>query len=327
MIWRRRPQILPTRKARGAFEGVLRLLEKIPLFREAMRPLQEVTESDIPLTLVIPLHPKDIWIAPYALKYALKNVGHPIEEVVVVSEPSAEVDRWVKEEGLRWVNENEVLDYGKEDLRARLPEHAHGRGGWIFQQLLKYSVDSYIDTEAFLILDADTLLLAPRVFKAGETVWMDYSHERNMLYLKSYRELLGQKAGFLVSFVCHHMFGERHILRALKDRIETHTGEPWDQAIIALAGSSMWSGKDKSTRPFNYFSEYETYGNYSQKFYEDVRARYFRNHAAKEYSPAQMTPDEYVATIPAFFQWASFHSYHGYDQPGGPDSAASADEE
>ena len=313
MLGRRRPQFLPTRKARGAVEGLLRLCEKVPLFREVLRPQQEVEESDVPLTLVMPLHEKDFWIVPYALSHAKKNVRHPITEIVVVSAASERIEKWAREQGLRWIDEDTVLPLKREEVGERMPAHAGTRKNWIFQQLIKLSMDELVSTEAFLIIDADTLLLAPRVFKKGETIWMDYSHERNLLYLKGYRELLGLRASLFISYVCHHMFCEKRILKELKEKITEHTGERWDEAIIALADSSMWSEREKTTFPFNYFSEYETYGNFSLRFYDDVRTRYFRNHAAKEYSPQRMTPEEYVATLPGFFQWASFHSYHDYE--------------
>ena len=309
---KRSPQVFPTRKARGLFETSLRLLERVPLIRDMTASQQEVSWSDVPLSIVIPLHPKDFWIASYAVKYARRNVRHPVEEVIVISRRSDLILDWVKKEGLRWVDEDSVLRFSKNEVEAQLPEHASLRSSWIFQQLLKFSVDDIVKTDAFLILDADTLLLAPRVFKKDETIWMDYSHERNMLYLKSYNYLLGEKASVFISFVCHHMFAEKQILQALKKKIESQTGKLWDQAIINLASLDLWALKEKETRPFNYFSEYETYGNFAQGWYSDVRTRYFRNHAAKEYDPNGASPDEYVAALPKFFRWASFHSYHGY---------------
>lgn len=307
------PQLLPTERARGLFEGSLRFLEKIPGVKCLLRPRQSVKRSEVPISLVIPLHPKDIWVAPTCLEFARKNLSHPITEVVIVSKDAPEIQAWVKKEGLRWVDEGKVLSGIEKPSQISLPEQAAGLESWVFQQLIKLAADNFVESECFLILDSDTLLLAPRVFKSKDELWLDYSHERNLLYLKGYEALLGSRAGSLVSFVCHHMFGEKKILGELKSAIESKTGQDWSQAILNLVSSEVWTEKEKLIRPFNFFSEYETYGNYCKNHYRRVKVRYFRNHGAKEFRPSQMTPKEYVATLPTYFKWASFHSYYGYE--------------
>ena len=306
----RTPQILPTRKVRGLVESTMRFLERVPVLGRVLEVSVPEEDSDVPLTIMVPIHRKDLWIAPAAVRYALKNVRHPVEEVVVVSRDEESIRAWADADGLRWVNEETILNYTADDIAARLPKHAQDRSRWIFQQLIKFGVEKLIKTEAFLVIDSDTLLLAPKVFKNRETVWIDYSHERNLLYLKGYRELLGEKPGSWVSFVCHHMFAEKKVIDSLKARIEEHTGKKWDDAIVELASSEVWNEGEKEMRPFNYFSEFETYLNFARDFYPEVRTRYFRNHSARGFVPGEVDLDAYVAQLPRFFQWASFHSYH-----------------
>ena len=326
---RRRPQVLPTRYIRGFTHSALRLLDRLPLSDLVLRPKQSVESSEEPVTIVLPLHAKDMWIAPFALKFAKKNIRHPVKDILVISARDRSILEWTEQHQIRHVDENHVLGYRKAQVEECMPEHARGRGGWVFQQLLKFAADQYVETPGFLVLDSDTLLLQPWVFKSGQHLWVDFSHERNLLYLRSYRKLLGDSPVKALSLVCHHMFIEKEVLSALKQRIESKAGCRWDQAIIALADDPAWTPEDKKRQPFNYFSEYETYGNFACSLaHRSVRLSYFRNHSAKEYSPKSGSPEHYVKTLPKFFKWASFHSYYQYDfgpsqHAGGPNAEAS----
>ena len=271
------------------------------------------THSEVPVTLVMPLHPKDLWIAPFAIKYAQKNVYHPISETLIISAADDGINEWVSREGLTWVDENQILGYSKEEMKATLPERFHYRAGWIFQQLLKMGVVEQLQTEAFLVVDSDTLLLRPKVFLSDGLLRLGYSHERNLLYRKSYHELLGQKCPSLPSHVTHYMFGEKNIVLELRKEIEKGSGKKWDQTILELVDSSIWTEKERKIRPFNYFSEYETYANFSLSFYSRVKKSYFRSHAGKEFDPRVDTPEQYLKRLPRFFHWASFHSYYGFE--------------
>lgn len=313
MSKRKRPQILPTRAIRPLVEKILRWGDRIPSLAALIQGYIPKEHSEVPLTLVMPLHPKDLWIAPLAIKYAQKNVFHPIVETLVISAADEGIQEWVSRDGLTWVNENDVLGYSKEEVKVRLPERLHYRAGWIFQQLLKLGIVERLKTEAFLVIDSDTLLLQPKIFLSDGLLRLGYSHERNLLYRKSYRKLLGETCSSLPSHVTHYMFGERKIVQELRKAIENQSGKKWDQAIIEVADSSIWTEKEKKIRPFNYFSEYEAYANFSLAFYSRVKKNYFRSHAGKEFDPQVETPEQYLERLPRFFHWASFHSYYGFE--------------
>ena len=310
MARNRWPQLYPTQIFGRLLEKALRCLEQIPGVATWLAPRRHNERSEEELTLVMTLQPKDLWIAREAVGFAQKNVLHPIREILIMSPADAEVSSWAEAAGYRWVDEKEVATLSLQEVREALPPHAANRDTWIYQQLLKMAADTLVKTENYLILDADTLLLKPRVFKNGETRWLDYSHERNLLYLKSYRELLGRKARFWPSYVCHHLFVEKEHLTALKAELKVVTGLAWDRAIVAVAESGPWSPKEKGINPFNFFSEYELYNNWLLRQDGEFHFQYFRNYAARGYDPKTLQIEKLVESLPSFYQWASFHSYY-----------------
>ena len=269
-----------------------------------------VKASEVPVTILMPIHPKDLWIAGHSIDSLRKNLLHPIEEILIVSKKDPEIQDWCAAEDLKWIDESQIFDWTVERIGKALPDWARSRDGWLFQQLLKFSVNKFSTADSFLIVDADTLLLKKKTFHLDGKVRLDYSHERNLLYLQTYKELLGQKPSSWVSFVTHHVFMEKKVLQELKSEIEKYTGKPWEQAIIEMASSDIWSDAQKKVSPFNYFSEYETYGNFCKSYYEEVKSNYFWNYASKDFDPDVLSIEEYVAKLPSIYSWVSFHSYN-----------------
>lgn len=305
----KKPQLYPTRYLRSAFDVVLKVLDKVPLFRRGQGDSASL-RSEVPVSVLIPAHPKDIWIATYAVKYLRKNLLHPISEIVVVSPSDEVIEQFCQREGLTWLNENATLGLTIKEIEERFPERAKNRKGWMFQQLIKLSADHLCQEEHILVLDADTLLLQKKAFLAEGTLSLDYSHERNLLYLKAYRSLLGDAPSSWKSFVTHYMFMEKSLLLDMKEKIAAQTGKKWDEAILSLVSEEIWTEKDLSIRPFNFFSEYETYGNFAKQYHPSVRSHYFRNFSPRNFDPSSIDVDKFVAELPSFYQWASFHSYH-----------------
>ncbi len=266
--------------------------------------------SDVPVSLVIPLHPKDLAVAEHALRHARHHVCHPIEECLILAPPDDRARRFADRHECRFVDENEALGVSLPEVEERLARHGFPRSGWIYQQLLKLGCDQHLKTDHALILDADTLLLRPRVFFDGATLFQDLSHERNHLYRKAHRMLMGTRIRCPFSFVCHHMFLEKRILQSLRQTIEDRTAQSWWEAILALADPALWTETELRSLPFNFFSEYETYANFSLPFYQKVRFRYFMNHGARDFDPAMRNIPWYVKNLPSRYQWASFHSYY-----------------
>lgn len=274
-------------------------------------PHRDVVMSEIPLSIVVPLHEKDHEIARYVIRSARANVRHPIADVAVVSAPSREAIQLCRELKCRFVDETTVLDCSISHLRAELANNGYLRWQWVFQQLLKLSAPNYIETEALLVIDADTLLLKPRHFLRHGVLHQQFSHERNPAYFATAERLLGLRSRTQVSRVCHHMFAERSILQRMHADIERHTGLHWIEAILDNADPRHWTDSGLPTTPPNFFSEFETYGLYSRSFYDRIRRRYMFNYGAEEFVRGSDV-DNFVDQLPHIFKSASFHSYFEY---------------
>ena len=307
---RKRPQLYPTRHLRGFLESSLRELDRIP-FLNGKRKNEGDAPSDVAVSVLIPTHPKDLWIGRHAVAYLKKNLQHPISEILIVSPRDEKIREWCEQDDLKWVDENEVIDWSISKIEERLPDWAKNRKGWMFQQLIKLSADQCCREDHILVLDADTLLLYKKAFISNGKLSLDYSHERNLLYLKAYRHLLGEAPASWVSFVTHFMFMEKSVLKEMKEKISSHCGKEWDEAIVSLASEPIWSRKELAIYPFNFFSEYEIYGNYVKRHNRYIKSRYFRNYSPQNFDKETLDIEKLVADLPSFYHWVSFHSYNG----------------
>lgn len=294
------------RSIKALAHGTIQVLD--PLFR-LVSDGDDALSSPIPVTAVIPMHPKDLVVAGRCIAYLRKNLRHPLEEIVIVARDSKAMRDFAERHGCRFEDEDGVLGVNGEEVRRLLAPHGYTYWGWIFQQLLKLGADAISKSEHILIVDADTMLLRPKIFKLGNTLFQQFSHERNPLYLRSYRDLLDLEANSKLSYVCHYMFAEAKILQAFRRRIETVTGMNWVEAITSLAAPERWTEDELATDPFNFFSEYESYGNFCRAYYDEVKLGYFFNRGASDMHPENPDVDRYLQELPSIYCWASFHDY------------------
>ncbi len=271
--------------------------------------------SEIPLSVVIPTHPKDLDLAEICIQCLRKNLRHPLEGIYVVSPPSDEARSFCERVGekgdVHYINEKESYPFTHDEVKAEFARfQARTAPSWLFQQLLKLNCDAVTENEHVLILDADTMLLRPRIFFDGQTLFQDFSHENNPMYYMTHERLTGQRVRPLFSFVCHHMFAQRSILQALRARIEEQTGMGWWRAIIDAQRDEHWPGKYLNREgPFNYFSEYETYIHFALGRYEKVKKEYFFNFNAKDLELESQEIPEHLRTLCSYFKWASYHRH------------------
>ena len=298
----------------GAFHKSMQVLDRPARWMGVANLGRRHDESTCDLTLVFTMHPKDMDVAHTAVEYARRHVLHPIKECVIVAPDDGRVRSLCREQGCRFIDERDLLPITLKQINDRFDVYNLTRGNWIYQQLLKLAIDQAIDTECWLNIDSDTLLMRPRCFKRNNVRFQEFSHERNHLYLKSYEKLLGPTKFFPFSFVTHYMFGEKTILRALQRSIEDRTSRRWFEAILELGDPVHWSSEDLATTPFNYFSEYETYSTFSLSHYDKVKFSYFMNRGAADFAMGKDKVEDYAQSLPCLYKWASFHSYY-YPNP------------
>jgi len=252
--------------------------------------------STLPIDIFIPTIAKDLQILPYVVDYARKNIKHPISNFYIVAPDEEEIRAVAKSLNCIFVNERDVLGYGKEQT----PYFFDGKdaSGWLFQQLLKLNSYKVCKEEHILILDSDTLIINPKKFEHKGSYILDFSDEFHQPYFKTYKELLGLKHRMPVSFVCHHQLFKTKHLKALQETIEKVHIKPWDQAIIELADE----------KKIHYFSEYETYANFVlEKTNDTYIFEYWFNVALHRVKLSEI--DEVIASIKDKCKTVSFHSY------------------
>ncbi|BFT70070.1 DUF6492 family protein [Paenibacillus sp. P36] len=206
--------------------------------------------SSTQIDVLIPAIEKDLGTLPMVIDAVRKYVKHPIGEIIIVAPRKKRILDLCQRKGCRFVHEDTVLPITKKDIHYE--SKTWERSGWLYQQLLKLNGDTLCTSKYYLVIDADTVLIRPHVFKVGsKTVFYcrDWSQSE---YYKTYRKLMGRGRSSRRSFVTHYMLFERAKVAKLKSTIEAKHNRSWYSAIMA----SMNKSKQFA------FSEFETYGNF-----------------------------------------------------------------
>lgn len=257
------------------------------------------TRKREPIDVLIPAVEKDLSTLPYVINSVRKYVTHPIGQIYVVSPPSSRIKALCQQKRCKYINEHTVLPIRKKDIHYRTSRW--DRSGWLLQQLLKLSGDKICSRKHFLVIDADTVLIRPHLFRSKQkTIYYCRKWSRGE-YFRAYRRLLGNKATSPVSFVTHYMLFDKAKLIRLKRRIEERHRCSWYTAILKSVNRSSQFG----------FSEFETYGNYVNTAYPgsmiirpSLNKSLFTN--ASALTPAQ------IQKLSTRFRSLSFHKRRGY---------------
>jgi glycosyltransferase involved in cell wall biosynthesis len=260
-----------------------------------IKSLSSKTKIDI----LIPAIEKDLETLPYVIDAVRKQVKHPIGQIIIVAPKRSRIMELCRRKQCKFVDENSVLPITKKNI------HYHSakweRSGWLFQQLLKMSGDTLCTSEYFLVIDADTVLIRPHVFTAGEKTIFYCRNWSQPEYFKAYRRLLGKEAASRASFVTHYMLFNKTKLAQLKRVIASNHQTSWYSAILRKLDKSKQFG----------FSEFETYGNFLYSSNPSgVIVRKALNKSLHE-DIGQITQKR-VKALSKKFRSISFHKRKGY---------------
>ncbi|BBH23698.1 hypothetical protein Back11_50430 [Paenibacillus baekrokdamisoli] len=210
------------------------------------------------IDILIPAIEKDLGTLPYVIDSVRKQVKHPIGKFMIVSPDSKKIRQLCARKGCTFINEKTVLPITKKSINYQSARW--DRSGWLFQQLLKLGGSKLGKQDYYLVIDADTVLIRPHVFKTtgGRTVFY-YRKWSQPEYFKTYKKLMGRKADSPTSFVTHYMLFERAKVARLKRIIEAKHQTSWHSAIIRSINKKQQFG----------FSEFETYGNFLHAHYRN----------------------------------------------------------
>ncbi len=232
------------------------------------------TGSRTTIDVLIPAIEKDLRTLPHVIDGVRRHVKHPIGQIIVVAPPSSKIRQLCARKKCRFVNENRVLPITKSAIGKRIGQRK--RAGWIFQQLLKLSGTSLCRHRFYLVIDADTVLIRPHLFRQNQqTIFYCRSWSRKE-YFNTYRRLMKSKATSPRSFVTHYMLFDKAKLAHLKRTIAAKHNMPWYSAILKSIN------KSKSIT----FSEFETYGNF---LYSRYRSQMVHRSALNKSFPGSYT--------------------------------------
>lgn len=226
-----------------------------------------------------------------------KYIKHPIGDIIIISPESEIIMNLCKEKNCIFVDENTVLPITKKDINYTVD--GINRSGWLFQQLLKYAAEKYCKQKYYLVTEADTVFLRPRVFEQnGKIIFPCNGQMCHVPYFDSYKTLLGKIIYPYVNLTSHHSLINKERLQQLKSDIEQYCQKPWYRAIIENIDKNEGSA----------ISDYETYGQYVYDNYrQEVDLEDWANISLKR---SYLTNVNDLSNKFAHkYKAASFHSY------------------
>jgi len=149
----------------------------------------------IPIPAVVLLHSKDLPSWPWCRDGLLKYV-RPSRIIVVCHR---ELGPIITGPNVSYIDEDTIIP-GVTANTIKDP-----RGGWYFQQLLKFGLAEKLQCKYYLVVDSDVVFVRPvSFFSEGKPLYAP-AREHHTPYFTAYRELMGRDANREYSFVAHHM--------------------------------------------------------------------------------------------------------------------------
>lgn len=249
------------------------------------------------IDVVVPTIAKDLAVLETSLT-SLRNLAQPINQVFIVSRPEEGILQFCQAHNYHFINEVTVLGYTKDEIKYTVG--GQNRSGWIYQQLLKLGADAFVQKDNYLVLDSDTVLVAPHSFISDHRYVLQANTDWHQPYLETFKKLFGINPANHLSSVCHMMLFNTRRVREMRQQIERVSGKKWDRAIIDALDLNQASS----------FSEYETYANWLAIHYpQEIKRVPFYNQTLERRH--LMSLAELEQKYGKKLKSVSFHSYAG----------------
>lgn len=254
--------------------------------------------SDLPIDIVLAAIDKDYKVLVYVINSIRKYIMHPIGKIIIISPKSNKIIDLCNRNNCYFIDESLVLPITKGDINYKVDNI--NRDGWLFQQLLKYAADRYCINQYYLVTEADTVFLRPRIFEKNNKILLPCSHQLcHIPYFNSYKAIFGKEIRPLVNFTTHHTLINKKRLNQLKLDIEHNCKKPWYRAIIENIDKTDGSA----------ISDYETYGQYMYNNYRnEVQLEDWSNISLKRSSFSMI--DTLMSELSKNYKTVSFQSYN-----------------
>jgi len=197
--------------------------------------------------LFIPVAPKDEIKLRHVIEYANKNLKH---KNIYVCSPH-DITNKITDTNIQYINDRDVLDIPDKSFISFRPN-------WTYQQFLKLFF-SFSNSEYYFALDADTIITKPlSLFEGNKPIWYYGWKQNHFPYF-----LFNKKFFNLDKTLSHTGIGDLGLFN--KNIVKTflnYTGQNSGKELLQKIGNK--------TNAVFHFSEYETYANFANKYFEDL---------------------------------------------------------
>jgi len=207
------------------------------------------------IDVVIPCIHRNIYTLQLCVEGLRKNVIDPINNIYVISPKNDDILNICKQLNIININEIEVVGFEKQELISFFGS----RSGWYYQQFIKLNGDKVVETDNYLAIDSDHILLNKHQFIDNDKYVFYYSDEYHIPYFILIKKIFDNKYDkhCKYSFISDKMIFNKQYLNELKNEITNIHNNDFISVIL--------QSSDSSTS----FSEFETYGTWLSYNYPD----------------------------------------------------------
>ncbi len=255
------------------------------------------------LPVFIPCHPKDLAILPHCVDSIRRYIRPRVAEIhIIAGDLSTEHLTQLQSLGVRYLHERDLLArLGIRDW-PRIVANGADRSGFYLQQVLKYEIHRLVESDHYLVADADTVFTSPVpvIVDGRSCLYRTFEHHEPIFQM--YEHLMGYRPARQLSFVAHFMLLRRDLVAQLTGVIQArHQVGRWYEAVLPALDLATVSS----------FSEFETYGYYwTQHRPDGFTSRRLKNVELPRLPPAGLTA-AVLAGRSLRLHSVSFHAYLG----------------
>ena len=222
--------------------AICKFMPEAPFFRDSLKNVS-------PISVFIPCAEKDLPLIRACIKGIEANVLNKVQNIYVITYCSELLQIELKGIDVTVVDESGLLSVRITDfITDNIPS---SKQGWVKKQVLNMFF-AYSSVEAgILSIDADTILLKPRIFLSNQVQLLFPVVEFEESYAVTNHKTWGRHGrSFGISFISHHMLFQPTIIRAMFDEIGG-----FEEATIKWLNSSVSDG----WIPIGEFDSYATW--------------------------------------------------------------------
>jgi hypothetical protein len=202
--------------------------------------------------ILITLAEKDFLKFRFVIESIEKNI-HNYNNIICVSNIEVPKDKRIA--GVDFFLDENVLDFDFSKL-INTPDK---RKGWYRQQFIKLFQE--ITSEEYLVVDSDIYFNRKiNIIQNGKPTFLFGKDQHHHPYFQFIKDLLYLEREYSFSFINEVMYFKRNIIKDILDRIAVTK-----YGFFELAVKEINKLKDASG-----FSEYELYGNYVTKYFQET---------------------------------------------------------